>query len=1414
MYEIYLTQRSPHADISKLPDATKAVTVGMEKDRLIYSDTLPSEIYKITEGTLNFTDNAAGSLEITVPSFNNGYSILIPLLVEAKVTRDGTPIWYGRLLTVDEDLWKNKKCVFEGELSYLLDSLQTPQTYAMNSEDAASFFKRVIASMLSKHNGAVEEYKRFKLGTVDIDMPLDANEQIEITTNFENTLEAIKKNLLDLGLDVHVRLSHDNNGNRIIDFINGYITHNASMQSIDFGKNLLDYASNMDGSIYYTVIYPRGKQITHQVDDRNAEYIPTLDEQVYEGVKYYERILDYADPNAEHSNNDQKNTYRYRAVSTKDGDDPYSKGWFIRYDYYRTKDREVVKSDLKKYYTRSTSTEYAYEPVEMKTNDNPSNLGWYEREVDTSFSAAYSVDYSTGSNASNNRAEYHYDYFITKDTEVEYGKFYYKPDTTKIKKFVDKVSSSQLLDSNSKYLKKEFLDYYFRISDKLIANGKRHVLLPKGYSVKAGHFFKLIEVTDSQSEEKFYAFEYSTDDYLNEKVFKLAVPNYDQTKYNPKKNGWYTLRRAGRISDDEIIKDGRIDPKFIKGQYVLSTDTKITSYNYGSPFFLKCKENIISFTEVKNPNENADPHANKWYELITESKKNECVSLVGTKTGMRSSYGLYVDGQTGRMYNLKGMNTYGYIYNVVDFDDADTPNTLLGKAARYFKKFNFKQMTYELSALDLHYLNPNIKSLELLENIYCQSEPHGLNTDPNNVLYFPVTEISIDLLNPENTKYTLNGSTARSLTKSASSSDKNFSKYIEDTKIPSESTILEAARRHADELIKKSIDGSYASFVYNYDSDLMYVKDKNGNDILTEYGKIAKAHGTVPVNSDDPSLGNRAIGIRVSNGSSDSKSTGKWEWYAGGLGYYRRNNTNEKWSSPKVAITMDGSIVCDFLTTGTIKLCGSNDTNSPSKAQLQVYDMVQKYDANGKPIKDAKGNPVLTDKLIGSWGKDGIRIYKGSIQIGSHWEVIDKTGVIRTYNKYEDIPEDYRKKATHVPFNFWADEDGNLYLKGGTFVGSFGGIFGTDAYKAIFNGQLNGNVSGNVTGDVTGDVKGNVNGTLSGSVNDVSGTIKSVTITDLLKTRDEDPKKGIKRGSIEGNINILQGSVYLGDNPDYTEAKHAKDPNSWPDKSKYACRIDRGGNLMLGWNPKLNHNKKPGWNFEVTKDGTMIANKGVFRGTIEAATGIFHGSLCLGATQWALKDKELKDVITKEDKELPNTYLKKLPRSFKTYNMIIGKEGYIAIGPKNTHIKPKGAKNPWFYNDEAKPVDYHFYVDPNGRLYAESGEFQGVVKGSTITGSILDLSQPKIKKNKKGEVVKLYNDDMDRVLIAEGRIRTQGTWIQLCKSINDEDKEFLGLSHERCCYHNRSSHYHLEVESRYIIEAADYYKRIILGKSD
>ena len=215
----------------------------------------------------------------------------------------------------------------------------------------------------------------------------------------------------------------------------------------------------------------------------------------------------------------------------------------------------------------------------------------------------------------------------------------------------------------------------------------------------------------------------------------------------------------------------------------------------------------------------------------------------------------------------EAINKHGWIEKVVHWDDVSIPANLLTKARDYLENLQFDSMTIELSALDLHYMDVNYEDVKLLDLIKVVSVPHGMNR------WFPVKKLEIPLDSPENTIFRLGDKIKTSLTGVNNKTNSEILKKIEE--LPKESKILDDAKANALEIIKTATNG-YITIV------------QNESDYHTEE-------------------------LIVSDTADPDNATRKWVWNVNGLAYF------ETGKEPGLALTMDGSIVANRITTGTMR---------------------------------------------------------------------------------------------------------------------------------------------------------------------------------------------------------------------------------------------------------------------------------------------------------------------------------------------------------------------------------------------------------------------------------------------------------------------------------------------------------------
>lgn len=215
------------------------------------------------------------------------------------------------------------------------------------------------------------------------------------------------------------------------------------------------------------------------------------------------------------------------------------------------------------------------------------------------------------------------------------------------------------------------------------------------------------------------------------------------------------------------------------------------------------------------------------------------------------------------LINATAAATYGKIERVVKWSDVNTASILKSKGEAYLREVQYENMVLEISAVDLHNLDVDEDNIRLLDEVRAVSETHGLDR------LFPVTKLSIPLLQPSQAKFTLGTSQKISMTTANATASAQVMKRIEE--IPTAQSVLTEAVANATALIHSAL---------------------NGHVVITE-----GADELLIMDTDDIET-----------------ATKVWRWNLNGLGY-SSTGYNGTYGT---AITMDGSIVGSFITAGSI----------------------------------------------------------------------------------------------------------------------------------------------------------------------------------------------------------------------------------------------------------------------------------------------------------------------------------------------------------------------------------------------------------------------------------------------------------------------------------------------------------------
>lgn len=219
------------------------------------------EEYQIISPKLSLELNKTGTFEFSMlpshPHVNDIKKLKSQLKVyDVDVSEGGKEnsrlLYCGRSITDQRDFEYTGQITCEGELSYLLDTIQRPHTYGSQSAEIhkadtnIEIFKRLI----EEHNAQVEKEKQFEIGIIDI----DSAEIKSLSTNYEKTWDFINANFLEK-YEGYLRVRYEN-GVRYIDYVKQY--GKISTQTIRFGENLLDFQKYVKAEDIKTAIIPVG----------------------------------------------------------------------------------------------------------------------------------------------------------------------------------------------------------------------------------------------------------------------------------------------------------------------------------------------------------------------------------------------------------------------------------------------------------------------------------------------------------------------------------------------------------------------------------------------------------------------------------------------------------------------------------------------------------------------------------------------------------------------------------------------------------------------------------------------------------------------------------------------------------------------------------------------------------------------------------------------------------------------------------------------------------------------------------------------------------------------------------------------------------------------------------------------------
>lgn len=224
-----------------------------------------SDHLKIFNPKLSLEANTTGSFNFKIYPSHQFFSEIEKLKTIIKVYQNDRLIFRGRVLEDKEDFNKAKDVDCEGELAFLLDSVYRPFDLKNQSVSIMQF----LTMLIENHNSQVMDFQKFILGNVTVE---DNNEKINFGSESAlKTWDIIKTKLID-NYGGYLYITYDENEMPILNYLKE--PPYTAMQTIEYGKNLLDISNLVSGSDIATACIPYGAK---QKDTNGNETSTRLD---------------------------------------------------------------------------------------------------------------------------------------------------------------------------------------------------------------------------------------------------------------------------------------------------------------------------------------------------------------------------------------------------------------------------------------------------------------------------------------------------------------------------------------------------------------------------------------------------------------------------------------------------------------------------------------------------------------------------------------------------------------------------------------------------------------------------------------------------------------------------------------------------------------------------------------------------------------------------------------------------------------------------------------------------------------------------------------------------------------------------------------------------------------------------------
>jgi hypothetical protein len=768
----------------------------------IYDDWSDAEELRIIDPQLELERNSSGTFTFTLPPTNIAYGTYIlktytisgydqehhPIMEEhdrevdliqriatkiiiyrdMNITDTGSrtkhKLWEGRVINEEKDWYNQRMVTCEGDLAYFNDTCQKPALFGF-AADITDDPLTLMTHVINYHNSKVDNSRTFILASDSTitDSRIGEQKQYEIT--YQSTMETIQELIKTFGGVIQVYHVAETVGDlttwkRMIRWDNADNIVRVSTlqpQTINFGKNLLDFKCKWDLSKLCTVAVPTGAKLENDGKDEIGDSIGMLggdhsqwlyldeDGIVYTPKEAGQTISDFRLESyqtgvydvAQYVNDcETQNQERVVYISCRLTNNVVAyctastSNWKEDTDWGDTQLSYLVASPQQGYIYQDfidykVTLPYGTKSIALCSYGNDIKMGVKKRKFVTTNTVTETVLIQTGSDTQKRLKFKTHPEAIPDTDPVEYKTV--RDDPPKVE-----------FDDNTNYICRTYNFPSELISQIDSGNGKIYV------SGRAENGTAVCVVMDdvgglSGSGNQTFIYE------ANQSNANIKELNHDEIE----------LHAGDRSITIVGYRGGSGMPKVSYNR----SETKVSNANTPKDKYVTVE------TSTKCP---------EWHEVGSEYVINK--SLV---------------------------EKYGYIERILSFEDIVDPDLLCQTAVSYLQNIAFDEMTIDISAIDLRALGAtDVDYFCIEDSLRCVSEYHGLDK------FLPITKLSIPLNKPENMKVTIGETTQETMSENTNRVDQDLMDSIVTNRVMT----LELAKQHALSIMTEG-DSGYVSLI-------------------------------------------------------------------------------------------------------------------------------------------------------------------------------------------------------------------------------------------------------------------------------------------------------------------------------------------------------------------------------------------------------------------------------------------------------------------------------------------------------------------------------------------------------------------------------------------------------------------------